>query len=80
MTEVERTELEYRDGNSDKVYIAILYKIEEDGYRVKFSYGRRHNVNNHSFEPSSPVSYGEAQGIYQKKVDQKLKKGYVKYK
>ena len=75
MEEVERTELEYREGTSDKVYIAILFK-QGDGYRVKFSYGKRWNVNNHSHEPETEVSYGEAHAIYQKKIDQKLKKGY----
>lgn len=74
--EVEKAELEFREGSSDKVYIAILFK-QGDGYRVKFSYGKRWNVNNHSHEPAEEVSYGEAQAIFQKKVDQKLKKGYT---
>lgn len=76
MIEVERTELEYRDGNSDKVYIAILNKLDEDQYQVIFKYGRRYNVNN---EVKKPVmSFGDAQGVYQKQINQKLAKGYVK--
>jgi predicted DNA-binding WGR domain protein len=74
--EVEKTELEYRDGTSDKVYIATLYKIDEK-YQVMFSYGRRYNVNNHSMKPEQPVTYGEAVGIYNQQVAKKRKKGYV---
>lgn len=74
--EVEKTELEFREGSSDKVYIAILYKID-DLYQVKFSYGKRFNVNNHSMKPEQPVTYGEAVGIYNQQVAKKRKKGYV---
>ena len=76
MIEVEKTTLEYRDAYSDKVYIAILYKLDNDQYQVIFKYGRRGNVNN---EVKKPVmSFGDAQGVYQKQINQKLAKGYVK--
>jgi predicted DNA-binding WGR domain protein len=78
MEEVERTELEYREGSSDKVYIVILYKTEDDQYQVKFSYGRRYQVNNHSMKPTEgPTTHGNAMGIYLKQIEAKRKKGYV---
>lgn len=76
-TEVERTELEFREGSSDKVYIAILHKID-DGYQVEFRYGRRYNVNNSSRKPAGPVPYGSALMIYNEQVDKKLRKGYTR--
>ena len=75
-TEEERTELEYRDGNSDKMYIAIIHKIG-DGYKVEFKYGKRYQVGNSSFKPNEPVPYGEVLGMYNEQIQKKRKKGYV---
>jgi len=80
--EVERTELEFREGSSDKVYIAILLKDENEQYRVRLRYGKRYNVNIDAFKPKlneDPVSYGEALGLYNQMIDKKRKKGYVNY-
>jgi len=78
LDEVERTELEFREGSSDKVYTAIMYKDEDGGYRVLFKYGSRYNAHNrndkHFYEG---VPYGEALGIYHEMIDKKRKKGYV---
>jgi len=74
--EVEKTELEYRDGNSDKVYNAYIMKYD-DGYQVVFTYGKRYNANNRISKPDHAVSYAEASAIYNEMVAKKRKKGYV---
>jgi len=79
LTEVEKTELEFREGSSDKVYIARLMKQSDDLYRVIFKYGRRHNVHNVIFNPKMEkdgVPFGVAKAIYEEMVHKKLKKGY----
>ena len=77
LDEVERTELEYRAGSSDKVYIAILEKNEDNAYRVTFRYGKRWQVNNTICKPESgTIPYGEAKYIYEDMISKKLKKGY----
>ena len=74
--EVERTDLEYREGTSDKVYIAIINKYD-DGHQVEFRYGRRWQTHNRITKPTTPVSYPEARAIYDEMINKKLKKGYV---
>jgi len=74
----EKTELEYRDGGSDKLYTAMMYKGTDERYYVLFTYGKRYGYQNrvekHFHEG---VPYGEALGIYQEMIDKKRKKGYV---
>jgi hypothetical protein len=74
----EKTELEYRDNNSDKLYTAMIYKGEDDLHYVLFTYGKRYGYQNRVEKHfHTGVPYGEALGIYQEMVDKKLKKGYV---
>jgi predicted DNA-binding WGR domain protein len=75
--EIESTQLEFREGNSDKVYTATIME-NDGGHHVVFLYGRRHNLTGRIVKPSSgSVSYQEARGIYKDMIDKKLKKGYV---
>ena len=74
--EVERTELEYREGNSDKVYIVALLQYD-NGYQVEFQYGRRYNVGNRSVKPNHAVPFGVAKALYEETIHKKRKKGYV---
>jgi predicted DNA-binding WGR domain protein len=76
MMEVEKTELEYRAGNSDKVYIATIMEYD-NGHQVVFTYGKRYNVTGRSVKPDHPVTYPEARAIAKQMIDKKLKKGYV---
>ena len=79
LKEVEKTDLYFYDGNSDKVYIAILFKDERDTYRVLFKFGRRNHVYNWNEKYlHKEMSYGEAMGVYLKQINSKLKKGYVR--
>jgi len=77
MKEPKHVRLEYWDGFSDKVYAINLQEGEsENEWTVICIYGRRGNVRNHALKTPIPVSYGEAREIYDKLLDQKLKKGY----
>lgn len=76
MPVIEKTKLEFREGSSDKVYIATVMQYD-DGHQVIFEYGKRNNVNNRIVKPSSPVSVQEALAIYYETINKKLKKGYV---
>lgn len=61
--------LYYREGKSDKVYVAILL----DG-TVTFKWGRRGaSLQQKTFGPMSP---GAAHGMYNKKLEEKLSGGY----
>lgn len=77
-TEVERTELEYREGTSDKVYTAAIMEYD-NGHQVVFEYGKRHNLVGRVVKPDSAegVSYQKALSIYHEMINKKLKKGYV---
>ncbi len=78
LSQVEKTELEYRVGGSDKLYTVMIYKGTDDLYYLLFTYGKRYGYQNrnekHFYEG---MSYGKALSIYQEVVDKKLKKGYV---
>jgi len=65
----------YREGKSDKVYHVQLEK-EGSGWSVNFQFGRRGSTLNCGQKTSSPVSYDEAEKIYNKVVNEKLAKGY----
>ncbi|MEI6536590.1 MAG: WGR domain-containing protein [Verrucomicrobiaceae bacterium] len=67
--------LEYREGNSDKVYYAAL-EPKNEGYIVTFAYGRRGNTLNNGIKTSYPVSHAEATKVFDKLIASKLAKGY----
>jgi predicted DNA-binding WGR domain protein len=74
--EIERTELEYREGTSDKMYTAAIMEYD-NGHQVVFEYGKRHNLVGRIVKPDQPVSYQRALTIYTEMINKKLKKGYV---
>ena len=70
-----KASLFYREGKSDKVYHVQLEK-EGSGWSVNFQYGRRGSTLNCGQKTNSPVSYEEAEKIYNKIINEKLCKGY----
>ena len=70
-----KASLFYREGTSDKVYHVQVEK-EGTGWSVNFQFGRRGSTLNCGQKTSSPVSYEEAEKIYNKIVNEKLSKGY----
>lgn len=72
---VEKADLWFQEGSSDKVYHAA---IEEScgGFIVTFQYGRRGGHMNTGTKTDFPVSRAEAQKVFDKLVQSKLKKGY----
>jgi bifunctional non-homologous end joining protein LigD len=68
--------LYYKEGSSDKVYQC---SIEPAGNRftVNFAYGRRGSTLNTGTKTNVPVSYEDAQCIFDKLVKEKKAKGYT---
>jgi len=71
----ESIRLEFREGNSDKIYNAELTE-HGGGYVVNFSYGRRGAGLSTGTKTYNPVPYPEAKNIYDKLVHSKTSKGY----
>jgi len=67
--------LEFREGTSDKVYRASIDETD-GGYVVNFGYGRRGATLNTGTKTTYPVTYVEAEAIYEKLVKSKTAKGY----
>ena len=70
-----QTKLQFKEGNSDKVYEVDLCEIGEK-YVVNFRYGRRGTELKEGTKTTSAVSFEEAEKIFQKLVDEKTRKGY----
>lgn len=73
--EEENISLYYKEGNSDKVYTAILQR-EADGWVVNAQWGRRGSTMQTGTKTNLPVSYDDAKKIYDTLVKSKLAKGY----
>src|SRR5260370_11254804 len=74
--QAETITLYYREGSSDKVYLA---SIEPKGelFVVNFAYGRRGSTLSTGAKTSSPVDYETAKRTYDKLVREKMAKGYT---
>ncbi len=72
---IQSIELRYKEGNSDKVYKASVEQVD-GGYVVSFAYGRRGSALNTGTKTQVPVSYEEAQNVYNRLVKSKAAKGY----
>src|SRR5687768_11270440 len=70
-----QTKLQFKEGNSDKVYEVDLCEAGEK-YLVNFRYGRRGTELKEGTKTTVPVSLTEAEKIFQKLVDEKTRKGY----
>ena len=68
--------LEFREGTSDKVYLAQIVDAGNSLYAVNFAYGRRGGTLNTGSKTTQPVSLDEATTIYEKLVLSKTSKGY----
>lgn len=68
--------LEFVEGTSSKEYNASIQE-SKGGYVVNFSYGRIGGTLKEGTKTPSPVSYVEAQSIYDDLVASKQKKGYA---
>ena len=70
-----QTKLQFKEGNSDKVYEVDLCESGEN-YFVNFRYGRRGSELKEGTKTSVPVGFAEAEKIFQKLIDEKTRKGY----
>jgi bifunctional non-homologous end joining protein LigD len=67
----------FKEGSSDKVYNVVIEEVQGSGmYVVNFSYGRRGNSLQTGTKTNEPVSFSEAEKIFNKLVGEKTKKGY----
>ena len=67
--------LQFREGNSDKVYQAAV-EPKGDGYIVTFAYGRRGNTLNTGVKNETPVPLETATKLFNKLIASKIAKGY----
>ena len=72
----ESISLFYREGSSDKVYLASLEE-KSGGWVVNFSFGRRGSTLAERHQDESPVPFDKAKGIFDKIVGEKMAKGYT---
>lgn len=72
---VRRTNLQFKEGNSDKVYEVDLC-ASGDKFLVNFRYGRRGAELKEGTKTDSPIALPDAEKIFQKLVDEKKRKGY----
>ncbi len=73
---VSKSTLYFQEGNSDKVYEVELCELGPDQFVVNFRYGRRGALLKEGTKTEEPVSESKAQGIFDKLVASKEKKGY----
>src|SRR5690606_8458378 len=64
-----------REGSSDKIYEASI-EPKDDGYIVRFAYGRRGSTLQTGTKTPAPVSLEEAERIFGKLTKEKKAKGY----
>ena len=78
MKKIRETELRYREGSSDKVYIANIHQREGGGYSVICYYGRRGSTLK---ETNKGTFYDIllAEHEFNNVVDSKKAKGYTVY-
>ena len=74
---LERTELWYYGGTSDKVYnVTIYHNTTSNTFTVEAEYGRRGNNNLATSQKYQGGNRGTAWNNYQSTIDSKTKKGY----
>ena len=73
---VRQTRLHFQEGNSDKVYEADLCEAGEGEFVVNFRYGRRGTSLREGTKTPFPVTRAKAEGVFEKLVAEKLRKGY----
>lgn len=73
---IKRTTLHYQSGSSDKVYEVDLCHMGGDRYVVNFRYGRTFSNLREGTKTVQAVPLSDAQGIFTKLIQTKIKKGY----
>jgi len=73
---MQNTTLYFKEGASDKIYQASL-EPQDDGWVVRFAYGRRGATLTTGTKTSEPVSRDRAERIYAKLIAEKAAKGYT---
>lgn len=73
---IDQVSLEFREGNSDKVYEVDLCEVGPDQRVVNFRYGRRGATLREGTKTPTPVSPPEAKRLFDDLVASKTKKGY----
>lgn len=76
ITQLPSTTLYYKEGSSDKIYQCGVEKAGER-YVVNFAYGRRNSTFNTGTKTNVPVSFDDAQRIFDKLIKEKKAKGYT---
>ncbi|WAC21097.1 WGR domain-containing protein [Luteolibacter sp. SL250] len=72
---MKQTTLYYREDPSDKIYQARI-EPKDDGYIVRFAYGRRGSTLQTGTKTPAPVSLEQAERIFGKLIKEKKAKGY----
>ena len=72
----ESIALYFREGHSDKVYQAQLYRVE-GGYVINFQFGRRGGTLQSGTKTVQPVPYDEAAKVYERLVSERKARGYT---
>lgn len=73
---IKETALSFQEGSSDKVYYVTVEKLENDKCVVNFAFGRRGNTLQTGTKTNEPVEWRVAEMIFDKLVEEKMKKGY----
>lgn len=73
---IQRTNLEFRQGSSDKVYEVDLCEAGPERFVVNFRFGRRGSALKEGTKTAAPVARAEAERLFQALVAEKTKKGY----
>jgi len=74
-TVLDRADLFYKEGTSDKVYHTTIEK-SGSGYVVNYAYGRRGSALKTGSKTTSPLPESKAREVFQKLVMEKTAKGY----
>ncbi|WP_026999255.1 WGR domain-containing protein [Eisenibacter elegans] len=77
MKVIQQISLFFQEGNSDKVYEVELCEVGPEGYIVNVRYGRRGGTMVTNSKTPRATSLDKATKIYDKLVQEKVKKGYL---
>lgn len=73
----EKVSLYFKEGASDKVYLASLDEVDNNRFVINFAYGRRGATLTTGTKTKAPVGYEVAKNIYDKLVKNKIAAGYI---
>jgi len=76
MNAIQHTSLYFKQGASDKIYQAMINKVD-GGYTVTFTYGRRGAALKAGTKTAEPVELEKAEKIFNSLLKSKKNKGYT---